>query len=381
MIGLLLSLPAHGGEWSGNVSAELRSFMQTAQAPMQHDNTLSIATELEYYHEWDDGRQSITFTPFFRIDQHDSRRTNADLRELMWVQAGDNWELQIGVGKVFWGVTEAVHLVDIINQTDLVENPDGEQKLGQPMIKISLEREWGTVDMFAMPGFRARTFPGKDGRLRSHPQVNPDGDRYESAAKKHHTDLALRWSHSIEDWDVGLSHFWGTSRDPRMLVTGAVFTPYYEIIHQTSLDLQATKGDWLWKLEALRRSGQGKSYYAVTGGFEYTEVGVFGASDLGLLLEYMVDDRRESAPTPFQDDLFFAFRWTANDSQSTEILAGMILDRDSGARMFNVEASRRLGSDWKLSVQGRGWGHVPGADPLHGMHLDDYLEVNLARYF
>ena len=378
----LISLPAYGGEWSGYVSGELRTFVQSAQSSMQYDNNLSIAAEPEYYSAWENGNQSFTFKLFFRIDQHDSRRTHVDIRELMWLKAGDGWEFQAGIGKVFWGVTEALHLVDIINQTDLVENPDGEQKLGQPMLKLSLERQWGTLDLFVLPGFRPRTFPGKEGRLRSHPQVDPNSERYESGAEEYHTDLAIRWSHMLGDWDVGLAHFWGTSRDPRFLFNGSEFIPYYDIINQTSLDLQATKGDWLWKLEALRRSGQGETFYAATGGFEYTLVGVFDTdADLGLLMEYMVDDRRESAPTPFQDDLFFAFRWTANDEQSIEVLAGVILDRDSGARVYNIEASRRLGADWKLTFQARAWSNIPVSDPLYGMHKDDYLEFSLARYF
>jgi len=58
--------------------------------------------------------------------------------------------LQVG----FWGVTEFQHLVDIINQTDLVENIDTEDKLGQPMINLALINDWGTVDLFIMPYFR-----------------------------------------------------------------------------------------------------------------------------------------------------------------------------------------------------------------------------------
>ena len=67
---------------------------------------------------------------------------------------------------MFWGVTELRHLVDIINQTDLVENLDGEQKLGQPMVQLTLLKDWGTLDFFAMPYFRERTFTGPDGRPR-----------------------------------------------------------------------------------------------------------------------------------------------------------------------------------------------------------------------
>ncbi len=105
---------------------------------------ISLAAQPEYYRAWDDGRQNFTFVPFLRWDQSDSERSHVDIRELTWLRAADNWELRVGIRKLFWGVTESQHLVDIINQTDLVEAPDGEEKLGQPMLNLALIRDWGT---------------------------------------------------------------------------------------------------------------------------------------------------------------------------------------------------------------------------------------------
>ena len=51
--------------------------------------------------------------------------------------SSENYETKIGVRKDFWGVTETVHRVDILNQTDSVDGFDGEDKLGQPMINLS----------------------------------------------------------------------------------------------------------------------------------------------------------------------------------------------------------------------------------------------------
>ena len=62
-----------------------------------------------------------------RLDSADSSRSHFDLRELNYLWLGDAGELSVGIGKVFWGVAEFVHLVDIINQTDLVENIDEEE--------------------------------------------------------------------------------------------------------------------------------------------------------------------------------------------------------------------------------------------------------------
>ena len=50
-----------------------------------------------------------------------------------------------GVRRVFWGVAESNHLVDVINQTDAIENPDQEDKLGQPMLNLAY------VEYFCLP--------------------------------------------------------------------------------------------------------------------------------------------------------------------------------------------------------------------------------------
>jgi hypothetical protein len=158
-----------------------------------------MAVQPEYYTFWSDGRQSLTIEPFYRRDQHDGKRTHADLRELVWQRAGDTWELRVGVSKVFWGVAESQHLVDIINQTDLVEDIDQEDKVGQPMVDLTLVRDWGNLDLFVLPWFRERTFPGRNGRLRSIPRVDSGNASYESGSRQKHVDYAIRWSDAIGD--------------------------------------------------------------------------------------------------------------------------------------------------------------------------------------
>jgi len=142
-------------EVSGNVTGEQRYFVEKPNVPAQlaHGQT-SISIEPELYWSWNDGNDSVIFTSFYRIDSQDDNRTHGDIRELAYVKAGDDWELRLGIRKEFWGVTEFQHLVDVINQTDGVEDFDGEDKLGQQMINFSLVRDWGTIDAFLLPGFR-----------------------------------------------------------------------------------------------------------------------------------------------------------------------------------------------------------------------------------
>ncbi|HEY5703037.1 MAG TPA: hypothetical protein VIV20_06155, partial [Gammaproteobacteria bacterium] len=284
------------------------------------------------------------------------------------------------------GVIEFQHLVDIINQTDLVENIDGEDKLGQPMLNLALINDWGTLDLFVMPWFRERSFPGTKGRLRTQPRVDTDLSRYESDAKEKHVDFAIRYSHFFGDWDIGLAHFYGTSREPRLLTTvregEAVLFPFYDIINQTSLDVQATKGNMLWKLEALHRSGQGETYNALAGGFEYTIVGLLGSViDLGLLAEYHYDERGKEAPTIFDDDIALGTRFAFNDASSSELLAGLLIDKDNGGKFFNVEASRRIAARWFLEMEGRFLFDQDPGDPGFSLRRDDYVELLLTYYF
>jgi len=386
LVGYSTLASAVDGEWSGYVATEWRVFTDSPTNREQHGDNISLSAQVEYYREWNSGKQSFRFTPFLRIDGQDSQRSHVDIRELNLTTVHDDWELTVGVGKVFWGVTESQHLVDIINQTDLIESLDGEEKLGQMMFKLSFVKDWGDLDLFVLPGFRERTFPSRGGRLRTAMPVAINDAEYASSQGQDHIDTAIRWSYSFGDWDVGVSHFSGTSRDPRFRSAidkgRAVLIPIYETIDQTSLDVQATKDDWLWKLEVISRSGQGDRYTAATGGFEYTLYGINeSAIDLGLIAEYLYDDRNELASTPFEDDLFIGARFALNDEASSEFLAGMIIDLDNSSRVMSVEASRRLGDDWKINLEARFFSNIDKNDSLISFENDDFMQLELAWYF
>lgn len=376
-------------EWSGDISFQSRHFSKDALSFAQFKQYGSVAIQPEWFHEWEGGKQSLIFVPFTRWDQHDEERTHSDIRELSWLKVFKESELRVGVRKVFWGVSESQHLVDVINQTDLVENMDGEEKLGQPMINYALINDWGTVDFFILPYFRERTFPGINGRLRSESYVDTKNPVYESNDQENHVDYAVRWSHSLGDWDIGLSHFDGTSRDPSFTfpildINGnPVIQPIYNLMQQTGLDLQATKDAWLWKMEVINRRIKGESYVAATAGFEYTFYSIFeSSSDIGLVMEYLYDDRGKKATTPFEDDLMLGLRWTNNDENDTSVLLGVIADSDDSSRLYSIEASRRIGEHWKLNLEARLFSGINVSDIfLYPLRQDDFVQLELAYYF
>ena len=114
------ALTATAGEFSGFLSAEGSYFISEPLFPDQARNSASLAVQPEYFHQWVNG-SVFSAVLFAMVDSADSQRTHFDVRELNYLWLNDSWELRVGVGRVFWGTTEFVHLVDIINQTDLVE--------------------------------------------------------------------------------------------------------------------------------------------------------------------------------------------------------------------------------------------------------------------
>ena len=388
---------ADGIELSGRLSPETRLYPASAAHPGQRSHASGFAAEVTAYMEDDEGR-SITITPFYRYDAGDPDRTHADLREaylLLYGDVGDDeWELRVGVDRVFWGVVESRSLVDIVNQTDLVENPNEKTKLGQPMVHLTWSGDWGALELFGLPWHRPRTFPGRHGRLRAGLVVDHTLTSYESAAEEWHFDLAGRFSGSFGPFDVGLSVFDGTSREPTLLRVCTVPTtmgcakfvlePHYEQIRQYGLDTQLTTGPWLLKLEAIHRAGaqnrrlEEEDYAAFVVGGEYTIYAPWELdADLSLIAEWARDGRGEWATNAFENDILLAARIGLNDEQSTEFFVAVLDSLDNGSRLLSAEFKRRLSDSWSLHVEGSAYVGIDEEDAVYDVRRDSFIGVNL----
>ncbi|WP_299226651.1 hypothetical protein [uncultured Psychroserpens sp.] len=365
------------------VETEYRYFIDEAQFDDQQDHFPAIAFLPEYNLQWNDGYESLNFTGFLRIDKDDNR-THWDIRELYYQKANSNWEVSLGLKKVFWGVTESNHLVDIINQTDAVESFDGEQKLGQPMVQFTLTTDYGNFDIFYLPYHRKRAFSGKKGRLRFPVIIDRDDITYQSRAKEWRQDIAFRWSHYFGAFDVGLSHFYGNGREPLFTInSNGELNAFYPIIHQTGLDLQATHNAFLWKLEAIYRSADAQDFFALTAGLEYTFSNIDGNGlDIGLLGEYLFDDRDELVLNALQNDAFFGSRIALNDTQDTSLLIGGIKDLKTNSSIFSLEASRRIGSSWKAEIEARFFSNIDANEfILSNFSQDSFFRLSVSKFF
>ncbi len=374
-------------EFSGNIAVEALSFSQPGQFPDQMDDNLTMSFEPRWAGDWNDGDDSWSTEFFLRADNKDAGRQHADIRELLWLHLDGDNEWRVGINTMFWGVTESQHLVDVINQIDRVEGIDGEDKLGQPMIHLNRYQDWGVLDFLLLTGFRERTFPAAEGRLRLPLVVDTTAPIYESSDGNKHIDYAIRFSQAYGNLDLGISLFKGTNRDPQF-VPGvdsngqAVLFPVYLQMTQVALDLQLIVEDWTWKLEMIHRDTSPSAYQALTGGFEYTFYSVFDSDiNVGSLAEYSYDSRDEGQRGVFDRDLFVGARFAFNDVQSSELLAGFVVDTEKGSQTFRLEGNRRIGDNWKGTIEVQLFSNIDVNDPLIALANDDYMLLELARYF
>jgi hypothetical protein len=303
-----------------------------------------------------DRKKRLQFEPFLRVDVQDDERSHFDIRELNYSQRFSNFDLLIGNAQIFWGVAESRNVVDVINQFDEVENSDETDKLGQPLIRFGKFTDIGRFEVYYLPYFRERTFPGGDGRQRGPLTVDLDNAEYDEGREEWAGDFALRYQHQIDQFDIGIHVFTGTARAPFLKSNGegTSHIPIYQKLTQGGVDIQRTWDAWLLKLEVVIADQSGDNFTSNVFGLEYTFFDFSNSGvDIGILFEGLYDNRDENktASTLFENDIFVGTRFTWNDFQESELLLGAIIDWKTGSMFSSIEYERRIGENMKFEVE------------------------------
>jgi hypothetical protein len=366
-------------QWQATVSAEGRAVGSPGPpaAPDLSPWEAALTLDASLHQEWSGGKYELRLSPYVRWDPQ-GERSRLDLRELSVGLLGQRWELRVGFQELFWGAAESAHLVDVVNQRDLGIRSEGYRKMGQPMIDLTAIRRWGTVDLLLIPWFRERTFDGHAGALWAPLRVDASQPVYESGSGRAHLGWAVRWSHTLGSWDLGLSHFQGTLREPgfvpaRDAAGNPVLAPRYDVGGHTGLDLQLSTGAWVWKLEAVTADREPGRYVAAAGGLEY------GIGDyLALFAEYLYDSRGRAAFTSFEDDLFLGGRLFLPDGQ---VQAGVYLDRRTLNTVLSLAVGWRLGESLTVELEAGTFVGDELREPALARRQHSYVSLELTRYF
>lgn len=392
LFAFLLLSTSSGATWSdttASLSLQSRIFAHKEPGKGSTDR-VDVALQLSLEGQPELGESSFLSYRLRYLQTEHSSRSHGDVEVLKYVRLGSNWELSFGIDRIFWGVTESQHLVDIINQDDLLDAFHGEEKLGQPMINYNYLTRFGVLESYILLAHREKEFLPERYRLSGHLVIDNENPRYESAAAEHRLGVALRWSHSVESWDFALSYFEGTARDPMLIADDGSdhLIPFYPVIEQTGVEAQLTLDSTLWKLEAIHLDSATESYRASVLGVEYAHIGAFDTDiGLGYIAEYHFDDRRDEYLSGFQNDIFVGIRLTHNNSASTEWLGGVMHDLDNKREVARLQFETRFNSYWNFSVDAWYFSKIDEHD-LGGSYdffdayeNDSYLQASLSRFF
>jgi hypothetical protein len=375
---------------TSGLSAEVRAFPERPAAVDQDATaaqpTFTLETKIEAAHL--PKGLSATFNPYLRYDPVDGGRSLLDLHEVKISGGGQRWRFKAGYDVEFWGVMEFVNPVNVLNQSDVTDDFLSKRKLGSPMADVTLTGRLGTLDVYALTGFRPMRFPQEAGRLRPLLPIDEDAVGYTSGNGPSQLEGAVRYFRNIRNVYFGVSHFYGYSREPDVrLGVNSQGLPFlaatYGIEHQTGFELQVTFGNMILKSEDVVRfdAQTGRRTGAFSLGAEY---------DIGALLnsgrtvtvfgEYYHDSRAQSLIVPFRNDVFAGVRIGVNDRRSSEIRVWSNWDVAAGRpSVVMLDASTRLSDRVKAAIAYRGI--VSRQPALTSIAQDTHVVLKLETYF
>ncbi len=192
--------------------------------------------------------------------------------------------------------------------------------------------------------------------------------------------------------DFSLQGFRGNSRESSTIVKlenlQLKYFQGYERISQLGTYLQVISGPIIYKLEAIKRSGQKNSknirenFYSYTLGMEYLINNLFENKwDFTSFIEYHNDDRNNDSTDIFQNDLFLATRLNFNDTDGTEFLTSITLDTDGGGNTSTLELSSRITDNIRVTGSYNAYWSVNEKDILYSFRRDNYFLINITNYF
>lgn len=305
------------------------------------------------------------------------------IAKVSWLE--DSYQIDIGYDLLYWGVTEGINVINIVNQRDQIRDYFLKQGLGQSMVAVSYFGDNVTLDAYILPKFEELNFGGTQRPWGLGLPVDDSQSTYESSQGKYHTDYAARLSGRIDDLEYGLIYFDGTYRKPLYNVedSGKYLIPYYIQGSTVGLDAQYIIGSNIYKLElGYFNPDSFKDYISTTFGVERTlDSSLIGDGDSTVYIEYYYDSRQDDNMVAFQNDLFLACKYRTYNYYDVETIIGSIVDTQYGSVIGTFEMSGKITSDVKVSLEFIYFSSSKDEDALFYSNNFDQASVNIDWYY
>lgn len=267
-----------------------------------------------------------------------------DVRELSVSHDDGHFFLRAGLSRVFWGVAESRHLVDVINQPDFRFNPYGDERLSIPLAILGYRGTGIQISGYLLPCSRNGTLSDytrfKDDTVRDKSFIS-----FQCSTLSHALRIGGAWGWL--DWN--LSYFNGPSRERHAGLSQPGEHSTYPDVRRYSSELQATYKEWLFKNEYLVQIASGLVDTASITGLEYIFTGVFSSShDVSLLFEYLTDSR--CLPGDFTCASMFGVRWVMNNESGTSSLLSVTKDKYTNKFGWSFKYSQRVSENLSSEI-------------------------------
>ncbi|MCP8686982.1 hypothetical protein [Marinobacterium sedimentorum] len=383
---LLLSVDAWAGQPRGNLTLDMAAYPKQPLFDDQNDSRLhpSLSASIDWTARLSSNLR-FDFSAKGRVSTQAQDRLFGDIRESLLRFRVADIDVKAGVVQENWSVLEAWNPVDIVNQRDLVEDFQGDAKLGQPGVTATTVYNDWVLSAFLLPYNRERRIAEGEDRLRNLPAPLQEAEFEDGQGR---SSVALRGQYRLGDFDLALSYFNGHAREPiyRPIIgsEGLVgFDEVYESVSQTGAELLYVIGDSVLKGEVIYRSAASDDFAAAGMGSETTFNQLTNGFDsMTLYLEAYYDGRSDQAAlAPFQRDIYIGARYNLNDVYDSLVDVRLTHDLEFHSSLVDIRASRRLGKQQTLELQLLAPLSVEKDRALQGYENDQYARLSWAWYF
>ena len=343
----------------GYIGSEYRAFDNENSSKAKHSSALEVNIELKHR----GSEYSFASTADFLKDFDDSSRTYARLNEIYLTKHFENSDFSVGRRVYFMGALEVLNPVDIISRQNFGRDAlDDRYRIGTYMAMYEYYSDEVQVSLSAFGSERADEF-GSASSVYNIFQTNIS-KKLQSQNSKNSPSIMLKVQGTLDeeyalDYAIGILRGYDAQRtfsqklEQEQWLSTTAFTYNTLALDNTLYKFEARVSDIDKNKEARM-----DDYIYWGAGIEHTLAAVYENTDVGLLAEYYnwvrLDSNYMSSDSMMvlmQNDLFLGLRVAMNNSSSTEIVGGVIVDLvDSNEQSYYTQVKSRIFDTFLLDL-------------------------------
>ena len=338
-------------ELKSYLGLEYKSYLKNAQGDTNHNSALTFQNELKYSFSNSKLYSKIDILK----DSSEKQRDYIDINELYLLRSFNDFDFYLGKKIIFLGSLEAYNIVDIFNRQNYKKDMLSDYKTGAFLSGVNYYSEDDSRLNIYIKGFEEDIeFSDQNSPYYPFGNNSYDKDLLFANGSERASFLSTYLKTYDEDITADISYGVFYGYDNRLLYTKIdntyrtmlfqsmkLFTYDTFVIDSTLIKLEASytkiKDDGGFSLE---------DFYEFGFGGEYTFEQIIDSHNLGLIAEFYKSD---SELTSMQSDLFFALRYSLNDMDSSEFLAGIVKDTQNNERNLYFKYEGRISDTLKAS--------------------------------